>query len=198
MGYSRTLPPQKLESRPGDKIVRVDDIENPNWEQMDFKEALSPESAFEIRYRAQRPVISEQITSSRSRLGSQSIREIWAGAQGDQPLSLTSIEPGMPAEKAGMKVGDEILTANGQPIPAIEALVDILAHTKDQPLEIVALRNGQKLTFNVQPVLAPSRSSRGAALSDRAWPEPPTKVVEAHSLGRPSTAPLATTRKVPS
>jgi regulator of sigma E protease len=60
----------------------------------------------------------------------------------------------MPAEKAGLKVGDEILSVNGQEIPALEALVDMLARTKDQPLEIVALRQGQKLTFKLQPVLS--------------------------------------------
>ena len=43
------------------------------------------------------------------------------------------IEPGMPADKAGIKVGDEILTtANGQDIPALAALVDMV-NRKDQP-----------------------------------------------------------------
>ena len=80
----------------------------------------------------------------------------------------------MPAERAGLKVGDQILTANGQQIPALEALVEMLAKTKDQPLEITVLRkneaaenkaksagpgadeSGQKLTFTIKPVLAPS------------------------------------------
>jgi regulator of sigma E protease len=69
----------------------------------------------------------------------------------------TIIEPGMPAEKAGLKVGDQILTVNGQEIPATEAMVDMLNHTKDQPLEIVALRKGQQLTFKVQPILSAGR-----------------------------------------
>jgi regulator of sigma E protease len=69
----------------------------------------------------------------------------------------------MPAEKAGLKVGDQILTANGEDIPALEALVQMLNRTKDQPLELVVLRNRQKQTFTVKPTLAaggPSQETR--------------------------------------
>jgi regulator of sigma E protease len=68
-------------------------------------------------------------------------------------VTLTVVEPGMPAEKAGLKIGDQILTANGQDIPALQALIQMLNRTKDQPLELVVLRNGQKRTFTVKPVL---------------------------------------------
>jgi regulator of sigma E protease len=59
----------------------------------------------------------------------------------------------MPAQKAGIKLGDELLTANGQEIPAVQALIQLLKRTKDQPLEIVVLRDGQKKTFTVKPML---------------------------------------------
>src|SRR5271165_2628289 len=35
-------PAEKAGIQKGDKIVRVDDIDNPNWEQVDVKDALSP------------------------------------------------------------------------------------------------------------------------------------------------------------
>ena len=73
----------------------------------------------------------------------------------------------MPAAKAGLKVGDQILTANGQDIPALEALVQMLNRTKDQPLEIVVLRNGQKQTFTVKPTLASAGHGHGPSLPDR-------------------------------
>jgi regulator of sigma E protease len=75
-------------------------------------------------------------------------------------VTLTVVERGMPADKAGLKVGDRLLTANGQEIPAVEALIQMLSRTKDQPLEIVVLRNGQKLTFTVKPTLAAGGSSQ--------------------------------------
>jgi regulator of sigma E protease len=73
---------------------------------------------------------------------------------------LTTVEPGMPADKAGLKIGDQILTANGQEIPALEALVQLLNRTKDQPLELIVLRNGQKKNFTVKPTLAPGGASQ--------------------------------------
>jgi regulator of sigma E protease len=39
----------------------------------------------------------------------------------------------------------------------------MLNHTKDQPLQLVVLRNGQKLTFTVKPMLDPGAPGQGAA-----------------------------------
>jgi regulator of sigma E protease len=137
--------------QPGDQIIRVDNIENPNWEQVSYKEALSPNQP--LKFEMLRKGVISDITlvpqpQGRNQSG-------FVGMLPKEPAFIvTMIEPGMPAEKAGIKVGDEILTIGGQSIPATEALVDMLSHTKNQPLEIIALRGGQRITFNLQPVLS--------------------------------------------
>lgn len=137
--------------QPGDQIVRVDDIENPNWEQVGFKEALSPNQP--LKFEILRKGVISDVTLVPQPMGRNEAGDV--GLVPKEPAFIaTMIEAGMPAEKAGLKVGDQILTVNGQEVPALEALVDMLSRTKDQPLEIVALRNGQKLTFNVRPVLS--------------------------------------------
>jgi regulator of sigma E protease len=83
----------------------------------------------------------------------------------------------MPAEKAGLKVGDQILTVNGQEVPALEALVDMLARTKDQPLDIVVLRKDQKLNFTVRPKLS-AGSPPGEMRYRIGLASNPTKVVK--------------------
>jgi regulator of sigma E protease len=81
----------------------------------------------------------------------------------DSNVILTLVEPGMPAEKAGIKVGDQVLTANGQPIPVVQALIQMLKRTKDQPLDLAVLRNGQKLNFTVQPTFDQGASGQEPA-----------------------------------
>ena len=66
----------------------------------------------------------------------------------------------MPAEKAGLQPGDVILTADGRPIPVLEALIDTLKRTKDKPIELSILRNGESKTLTLQPVLTESATSR--------------------------------------
>ena len=36
-------------------------------------------------------------------------------------MPVTELEPSMPAAKAGVKVGDEILALDGQPVPVLES-----------------------------------------------------------------------------
>jgi regulator of sigma E protease len=137
--------------QPDDQIVRVDDIEHPNWEQVGFKEALSPNQPLKFEF-LRKGVISD-VTLIPQPMGRNEAGD--TGLVPKEPAFIaTMIEPGMPAEKAGIKVGDQILTVNGQEIPATVALVDMMSHTKDQPLDIVVLRKGQKLNFKVQPKLS--------------------------------------------
>jgi regulator of sigma E protease len=145
-------PAEKAGIRRGDKIVRVEDIENPNWEQMEVKCALSPNQPLKFGIERDGKVI-EQVLVPEPRGPNQYGDIGWVPKE--PSVTLTVVEPGMPAEKAGLRIGDRILTANGQDIPALQALVEMLYHTKDQPLEIVVLRNGQKQTFTVKPTLAP-------------------------------------------
>ncbi|MGA6987443.1 MAG: RIP metalloprotease RseP [Terriglobales bacterium] len=135
----------------GDQIVRVDNIENPNWEQVGYKEALSPNQP--LKFEMLRKGVISYITLVPQPMGRNQAGDV--GMVPKEPLFIaTFIERGMPAEKAGLKVGDQILTVNGQEVFALEAMVDLLSRTKDQPLEIVVLRNGQKFTFKVQPILS--------------------------------------------
>src|SRR5262249_42261910 len=71
-----------------------------------------------------------------------------------QPNTVTDLEPGMPAEKAGIREGDEIVALDGKPVAAIAAMVERRKATKDKAIDVAVRRKGQEMTFHVQPVLA--------------------------------------------
>ncbi len=150
-------PAEKAGIQRGDKIVRVDGIDNPNWEQVDVKDALSPNQPLNFSIERDGKVVEKTLTPEP--LGPNQYG-VMGWVPKESSVTLTTVEPGMPAEKAGLKVGDRIVTVDGQEIPALAALVQLLNHTKDKPLEMVVLRGDQKLTFTVKPTLAPATSAQ--------------------------------------
>ena len=153
-------PAEKAGIQRGDRIVQVEDIKNPDWEQVHIKDALSPNQPLRFSIERNGRIIEETLVPEP--IGPNQYGDI--GWVPQEPSSaLTLVEPGMPAGKAGIKVGDQILTANGQDIPHLGALIQMLNRTKDQPLQLVVLRGGQKLTFTMKPTLDAGGSGQGPA-----------------------------------
>jgi regulator of sigma E protease len=135
----------------GDRIARLDGIENPTWKQIDPKEALSPNQPLEVTIERSGKSFEKTIVPEAYGINQMG----FAGWVAKEPsVTVTDLEKGMPAEKAGMQIGDEILTVDGQPIPHIEAMIETLKRTQERPIAIVVRRDGQQKTFTVQPVLA--------------------------------------------
>ncbi len=167
-------PAERAGIQRGDKIVRVEDIDNPNWEQVDIKDALSPNQRLKFKIERDGKVMEKVLVPEP--IGPNQYGSVgWVPKESS--VTLTNVEPGMPADKAGIKVGDQILTANGHEIPALAALVQLLNHSNGQPLEIEVLRNGQKLTFTVKPALVPAGTGQELRYRIGAY-SLPTKVVK--------------------
>jgi len=143
----------------GDRITRLDEIDNPTWKQVDPKEALSPNQPLDVTIERDGKSFEKTIVPEAygiNQMGS-------AGWVAKEPsFTVTDLEAGMPAEKAGIKVGDEILSVDGQPIPAVEALIESLKRTQGKPIQITVRRDGQEKAFTMQPVLTdiPGQSER--------------------------------------
>ena len=176
-------PAEKAGIQPGDKIVRVDEISNPTWEQVRVKDALSPNQP--LKYGIERAgKVTEKILVPEPYGPNQYGDMGWVPQE--PSTTLTLVEPGMPAATAGIKVGDQILTANGKDIPQLGVLIQMLSRTKDQPLNLVVLRNDQKLNFTVTPTLAPAGATQEPAYRIGVA-SVPTKVVKlnfSQALGR--------------
>jgi regulator of sigma E protease len=69
-------------------------------------------------------------------------------------IQLAAVEPGYPAEKAGLKKGDLLIAVNGQPIHSLIKFHEITETSGGKPLRIEIERNGQRQEVTVQPVYA--------------------------------------------
>jgi regulator of sigma E protease len=138
----------------GDRITRVDGVQNPTWEQVDLKEALSPGQPLDVQIERNGQTMEKTVVPEAT-----GVDQIgYAGwAPKEKTVTITDLQPDMPAEKAGLKEGDQILALNGQPVTALAEMVEILEVTKDKPITLTVLRSGQQKTFTVQPVLFEKR-----------------------------------------
>jgi regulator of sigma E protease len=141
-------PAAKAGIEEGDRIINIDGIENPTWEQVEPKVALSPNQPLQLTILHAGRALERTVTPLAT--GIEQYGSI--GCVPDQPAVITELEPDMPAEKAGMKVGDLIVAVNGRSVHAIAQMISMLQKTKDAPVELTVQRGSEQLKFNMTPV----------------------------------------------
>jgi regulator of sigma E protease len=79
------------------------------------------------------------------------ILAIWgARAQGQTPL-VGELLKGKPAEAAGLKPGDEIISINQHPVKTTNEVVSLIDQSKGAPVHVVVRRQQEMREFDVQP-----------------------------------------------
>jgi regulator of sigma E protease len=160
-------PAAKAGIQRGDRIVQIDGVHNPTWEQVGVKELLNPNQPLSFTVQRdgkaiQGSVVPVPVTSSE--VGS-------AGWHPDEPVIVGEIEAGLPADKIGIKPGDRIVALDDQPLPSIQFMIERLQQTKTKPVQLTVDRNGNILTFTATPVLAPTNGESHYRLGFRNMPE---------------------------
>jgi regulator of sigma E protease len=145
-------PASKVGVEPGDRIVRIDGVHNPTWQQVSVKELLNPNQPLDFAVErgsqtVQGFVVPVPVTTSE--IGS-------AGWYPKESVIVGELDPGLPAEKVGIRAGDKILSLDGQPIPSIQVMIERLQQTKSKPVVVEVERQGKTLSFTATPVLAPA------------------------------------------
>lgn len=148
---SRDTAAAKAGLKEGDRIIEIDGQKNPNWEDVTLKEIASA-------YRPMRVAVERDggsrfettvtpVLDERSGVG-------YAGWSGTAHIQIEKFTAsGMPAEKAGVKLGDILVSANGQPINSSFKLQEIISKSEGKPVELRVERQGKQETLVVQPVM---------------------------------------------
>ena len=134
----------------GDRIVGLDGQKNPTWEDVDLKEltgAYRPMHLIIERGGKTFPAVVTPVLNDRIGAG-------FAGWDERGQIQLATVEPGYPADKAGLKKGDLLIAVNGVPIHSVFKFQEITKGSGGKPIEIQFRRNGQMQTVTVNPVFA--------------------------------------------
>jgi len=141
--------------RTGDTIVAVNGRPVAYWEDLDRALVGSAGRQLELRVRHDG---AERTMTVTPRLRSvpdpvfREPRESWDIGAGPQLLPMiTSVGPRSPAERAGLKPGDVVLSVAGQPLYTHEDLLEAIRTRPGQSFTLTIEREGNPLTVTVTP-----------------------------------------------
>jgi regulator of sigma E protease len=132
--------------KPGDRIVAVDGSPTRTWDDvLDKIQNVKPDSTLRlevVRNGAQvnlsEPVGEKPVTAE-SLVGYPEL-----------PPILDEVPAGYPAEEAGMKAGDHIVSIDGKPVVTWPQLPEMIHDSGGRTIHFVVERNGKDLAFNVK------------------------------------------------
>jgi regulator of sigma E protease len=134
----------------GDRIVALDGKPNPNWEDVGLKEVTSAYRPMHLtidRNGQRFDTVVTPVLNDRIGVG-------FAGWDERGTIQLGQVEPGYPAEKAGLKKGDILVTVNGEPIRSQIKFQEITKNSNGKPIDIEYQRNGEVQKARVEPIFA--------------------------------------------
>jgi regulator of sigma E protease len=143
----------------GDEIVSFDNIKNPDWEMV----------YDHIRLNANQMV---PVAVERGGNTLQLSLRVPASAKSDEfdltdagispqylpgPIAVAEVQPGLPAEQAGLRGGDAIEAVDGHAFHSVNTLLAYMQAGMGKPLTLTVLRNGANLQITATPTKLDTR-----------------------------------------
>ena len=156
---------------PGDEILQVDGKRTPTWNSVykaliqkaeygERTEILVLTSGIEQQYALVIPQVSiDQASSILDKIGIEPLRPAIKPVLGE-------IVPDSPAQKAGLKVGDVLLSSQQQTIDNWSKWVELIQASAGKELNIEIQRNEQRLTLTLTPQAGDDGKGRIGAVVD--------------------------------
>jgi regulator of sigma E protease len=153
--FSSDSPAEKAGIRLGDRITRIENIQNPTWEQAIVSFALNPKQPVDVTVQRGNQVLNMKVVpneTSVDHVGDAGIRP---------PEVIGTLTLGAPAEKAGLHQGDALLAVNDKSVRETGEILDILQQTKDAPVQLTVWRDGKEMRFTAQPQVTDPGGDQG-------------------------------------
>ena len=131
--------------QPGDQILSIDDAAKANWEDALVAIVIRPDRTLRIRVRrgGEEKEFPVQSTSNSTQK---------MGQIGVTPLvRVGQVVPASPAERAGFKPDDGILSVNGKPVASFTDIPALIASAPPGPLVLQIWRQGSIFDVTITP-----------------------------------------------
>jgi regulator of sigma E protease len=137
----------------GDVITSIDDIKNPDWDAVIEQAALNANQTVPIAVdRGQETLSLSLRVPAGAKSGNFDLSEVGISPQlAYGPIGVQRVQPGTPAEQAGLRDGDAIEAVDGLAFHSVNTLLDYMQAGKGKPLTLTVLRNGATLTIVATP-----------------------------------------------
>ena len=138
----------------GDRIVRFDGVENPNWDQVLERSVLNLNHSIQTLVQQQNGAQKEISLYLKSPANPDdfNLGDVGLTPEIQQtPLKVAMVQGDMPGGKAGLKSGDEIVSVDGTQLHSLPSMVLYLQQNGNKPVTLSILRNGTPTTLTVTP-----------------------------------------------
>jgi regulator of sigma E protease len=134
--------------REGDRVVQVDDTNNPTWETIAIKEISSAGRAIEVWVLRNGERMHFSIVPTLDE--KQGIG--YAGWMQETEVQVAGYVVGIDmAQKAGLQKGDILVSVEGKPIRSTSSLHEVISTAQGKAVQLVYSRNGVNHTVSVIP-----------------------------------------------
>jgi regulator of sigma E protease len=149
----------------GDGIVKVDGRPVAHWEDLEREIASSNGRPLRLTVArggaTQEVTVTPRLTEVRDPIFKEA-RSTWELGAGPQLLpQIGSVNPGSPAEKAGVKSGDVVVAVAGQSVFTPEELMQAIQRRAGQTFEITVEREGRRVPLRVTATAVKEKSGTG-------------------------------------
>jgi regulator of sigma E protease len=167
----RDTPAAKSGIGPGDRIVHYVDVDNPDWEAIAMRSLLNMNRnvPFSYIHDGKRVDTTIQVAATEADASSGDIigllqhLGVVPRAQ-NMPVTVVEVVPNMPAAKAGLKPGDQIVSIDGVEVHSVAMLLAYMQDEKGKPAQLAILRDGSSLTLPVTPEQTTADGTKGYRL----------------------------------
>ncbi len=148
---------------PGDLVTRFDGQPVATWKDLQIRILMSPNQTRDVVLQRDGKEITTRllIQANRRDIGLLSITP----ATG---VIVGGLQPDHPAEKAGLKKGDQVLAIDGDPMTSLNKVFQTIQASPDKPLKFTIGRGGESFEVTIVPLNEDGRGRIGFI------PTPPT------------------------